>query len=370
MQIQSIISIPIVVPIKQPIKMAGILYAKSQNLITRIEIEDGTVGWGEAPSAPAMTGETIESMMAAVSYLTPHLIGKDASSFINNMELMDSLLYGNSSAKAAIEIALFDLVGKVLHKSMSELMGVKKRDQANVLWMLATGIEKADTEEAQIKLDEGFTSFKIKVGGESINNDINRVNAIRNLVGDNIQLSADANQAWSYEEGKAFAKSAGSVLDFIEQPVMGHDLDAMAKIANSSDAPIGADEGLHSLADIVAHSEKGAANGGSLKMIKLGGALKVLNAAELAHSLGMKVNLAGKLCETSISAAAVSHLAVAVPQIDWGLSIKNQYAAADVVKNPLKIFEGKVFAPDGYGLGIEVDEDTLYSNKNELKQSY
>ena len=96
-------------------------------------------------------------------------------------------------------------------------------------------------------------------------------------------------------------------------------------------------------------------------MIKLGGVLKALNATKLCDSLGMKVNLAGKVCESSIGSAAVSHLAATAAQIDWGLSITNQYAKIDLVKNPINVLNGEVCVPEGYGLCVEVDEDKVLS---------
>ena len=140
---------------------------------------------------------------------------------------------------------------------------------------------------------------------------------------------------------------------------MGDDLEGMKLINQASNAPVGADEGLHSIRDIVQHKDHDAAAGGSLKLIKLGGVIKTLKAAELSEQLGMKVNLAGKICETSIASAAVSHLAAAIPQIDWGLSVTNQYAATDVVKIPIKILGGKLEVPNGFGLGVEIDEDAV-----------
>ena len=359
MHIKSITPIAITVPLKQGIKMGGVLYTATENLLVRVETGEGSVGWGEASSAPTMTGETIASMEAALNYLTPHLIGLDLSAFVENMSLIDQLLYGNSSAKAAFEIASYDAVGKFQSKSMSELLGGANRHQIPVLRLLATGTLDADSQEAKVKLDEGFQSFKIKVGGNPVEEDVIRVEKIREIVGNSSQLSADANQVWNLAEAIAFVEQIGTLLDFVEQPVMGNDLEGMTKIAKASKTPIGADEGLHSIEDIVLHKERGAAEGGSLKMIKLGGVTKAFEAAELSKKLGMKVNLAGKVCETSVSSAAVTHLAAAIPQIEWGLSLTNQYAATDIVKNPMKISNGMITVPEGYGLGIEVDEEAV-----------
>ena len=160
MKITSISPIAITIPLRQEIKMGGILYTESENLLVRVKTEDGSIGWGEAAAAPTMTGETIASMDAAIKYLKSHLIGRNVTSFQDNMKLMDHFLYGNSSAKAALEIAFYDVVGKIQQKSMSELLGGVKRSKIPVLWLLADGKLDADSEEAQLKLDEGFQSFK------------------------------------------------------------------------------------------------------------------------------------------------------------------------------------------------------------------
>jgi L-alanine-DL-glutamate epimerase-like enolase superfamily enzyme len=94
-------------------------------------------------------------------------------------------------------------------------------------------------------------------------------------------------------------------------------------------------------------------------MIKLGGVTKAFEAANLAEKLGMSVNLSGAICETSVSSAAVVHLAAAIPQIKWRLSVTNQYANMDIVQNPVKIINGKINVPPGIGLGVEVDKGAV-----------
>lgn len=103
----------------------------------------------------------------------------------------------------------------------------------------------------------------------------------------------------------------------------------------------------------------GAAQGGNLKLIKLGGPVELMAAAALLDGLGMHVNLAGKVAETSIAGAAMAHLAVVVPRLDWDVSITNQYLADDVVVDAVALRDGHYAPPDGPGLGIEVDLDKL-----------
>ena len=360
MKIKSITPIGIALPLNNPIKMAGVELTTADNIVVRVETDDGTVGWGEAPSAPLMTGETVESMAAAVTYLAPFLVGREATDLRGNLEVMEGWMYGNQSAKSAIDVALHDIVGKVEGKPVYELLAEKKRDRLPVLWMLAAGEMAADQDEAKRKLDEGFQAFKIKVGVNRVGTDVERAEHARHVVGSDIVLSADANQAWSTDDAIAFVSGAKRAhLDFIEQPTRGSDLDGMAAIAAAASAPLGVDEGIHSIADIRRHHDRGAASGGSLKLIKFGGLTRAHEAARLCDELGMKVNWAGKVAESSIATAALLHIAAVSPNMDWGLSISSQYLAADIVKNPIVVSDGHTAPPAGPGLGVDVDEDAL-----------
>lgn len=359
MKITEITPIAISLPMTKPLKMAGITFDSSDNVLVRVTTDNGLVGWGEASSSPTMTGETVESMMAAIRYLAPYFIGRDPAEFAENLALMDFRLYGNASAKTVLEMAFYDIAGKAAQKPVAELLGSVRRTRLPVLWMLASGQLDDDLRDGQEKLDEGFSSFKIKVGNNAIEKDVERAHEVRKLVNGNAQLSSDTNQGWSREQAVEFVEGVGDALDFIEQPVMGHDLEGMAEVQRHAKAPIGADEGLHSLADIRRHKEMGAAQGGSLKMIKLGGVTRAYEAACLCDELGMNVNMAGKVAESSISSAAVLHISAAAPSLAWGLSITKQYAAEDLVRNPVQIDSGDAILPEGAGLGVEVDEDMV-----------
>ncbi|MDE0780113.1 MAG: hypothetical protein OSB67_05100 [Alphaproteobacteria bacterium] len=359
MKITKIESIVADLPLLRPFKMSGVEISISENVFARIETDIGLVGWGEASSSPAMTGETAESMVAAIHYLSPFLMGRDPVEFIDNMKEMDWRLYGNASAKTVLEIALYDLAGKVQQKSVSELLGGVQRERMPVVKMLATGDLVTDVGDAQDGAAEGYAAMKIKVGGKPVDQDIARTNAISEALAGAVQLSSDTNQGWNRDEAVSFAHGASSVLDFLEQPLHGHDVEGMVMIAREASCPIAADEGLHSFDDVRRHHNLGAAQGGSVKMIKLGGVTRANEATKLFAELGMSVNLAGKTAETSVSSAAVLHLAAAAPTLAWGVSPTTPYLATDVVRNPIIVREGHISAPDGPGLGVEIDEDML-----------
>ncbi len=358
MKIKKIEPVAVSLPMSRPLKMGGVVFDKSDNVFVRIETDSGLVGWGEASAAPSMTGETVQSMVAAIRHLTPWLEGCDPLDLVGNLAIMDRRMYGNTSAKTTLDMALYDIAGKAENKTVAELLGTVHRDRMPVLWMLATGTRDVDVPEAQVKFQQGFQAFKIKVGGNPPAQDVERTVEIRQHV-NGAQVSADANQGWSLDEALTYVAGASQDLDFCEQPVVAQNIEGMARIAAASKCPIGADEGLHSLHDIRRHKEMAAAQGGSLKMIKLGGVTRAYEAAVLCAELDMNVNLAGKVCESSISSAAVLNLAAAVPQNNWGLSITTQYLATDVVRNPVVIKDGMGVLPAGPGLGVDVDEDAV-----------
>ena len=169
-------------------------------------------------------------------------------------------------------------------------------------------------------------------------------------------ICADANGGFAPAAARRYLEGTRqSGLMFLEQPLGHHDLKALAALTRASPVPIGADEGIHSLADIAAHAEAGA-GGVSLKLIKLGGMSAAIAAAHACERLGLAVNVAAKIAESGIASAAAVHLACAVPTVDWGVSLTHFYLAADIVKEPLTIADGTVALPDRPGLGVDVDE--------------
>lgn len=360
MNIKRIEPIAVSLPMAKPIKMAGVELRNADNVLVRLETDQGIVGWGEAASAPSMTGETVESMMAAIRYLVPYLEGAALDDIAGAAARMDRALYGNYAAKSAIEIALHDALGKALGKPVYELLGGKRRERIAMLRMIAASDPAADVAEAKACLAEGYVAFKVKVGTGDPRRDALRTRQVCEALGKGILISADANQGWSVDEAIDYVRALeGSGLDFFEQPVMGHDLAGMARVAAASTIAIGFDEGLHRVEDVRRHHVARAGAGASLKTIKLGGLRPVCEAAALCEELGMKVNLAGKIAESGIATAAVLHLAAAVPTLEWGVSLTSPYLSEDVLGKPLAFSRGHALVPTGPGLGIEVDEDRV-----------
>jgi muconate cycloisomerase len=360
MSIKTIEPIPVSLPMRKPVIMAGEEVRRADNVLVRIETDKGLVGWGEAASAPVMTGETPLSIVAAVQFLSPALVGRAAGDVDGAHSAMHARLYGNHGAKAAIEIALYDLAGQAAAKPVHALLGGKKRGRLPLLGVIGGGDFDGDLDDADRKKAEGFTAYKIKVGIDTPARDAGRTRAICSQLGPGLLISADANQGFTADGAIAYVRAVeGCGLDFFEQPVMADDLAGMAAIAAATAIAVGADEGIHSLADIERHHQVKAARGVSLKAIKLGGVGGVVQAARLCARLGMRVNISCKTGESSIAFAAALHAAAVVPDVAWALTLTHTALGEDITAHPVPTARGYVDVLDAPGFGIDVDEDRV-----------
>jgi L-alanine-DL-glutamate epimerase-like enolase superfamily enzyme len=362
--IKKIEPIAVRLPMIKPVIMAGEVVSAAENVLVRIEADNGLVGWGEAASAPTMTGETIASMVAAVHYLTPALNDRDVNDIVGACTAMDGRMYGNHGAKAAIEIGLHDLIGRATSRPVHALLGDKRRRRMPVLAVIGGGDVAGDLRDAGNKKENGFTAFKIKVGIDTPASDAARTREICKIIGTGNLISADANQGFSAKQAIEFVRAvAGAGLDFFEQPVPADDLAGMTEVAAAGDIAIGADEGIHSVDDIRRHHERKAAHGVSLKAIKLGGLRAVLDAGRLCDRLEMSVNVACKTGESSIACAAALHVGAVIPNLAWGLTLTNGSLSEDLTSQPIRIDTGYADILDRPGLGIDVDEDRVQRNR-------
>ena len=361
MKIKRVEPIAVSFPMKKPVFMAGVEIRQADNILVRVEADNAVVGWGEAASAPTMTGETVESMMAAVAYLAAAVEGRPAEDIAGTVAAMATRMYANQAAKAAIEMALHDLVGRATGRPAHALLGGKQRSRMAILGVISTGELASDLREAERKKADGYSAFKIKVGIDKPLIDGERTRRVCEILGREALISSDANQGWSADEAVQYVRAvADAGLDFFEQPVHADDIDGMAAVAAAAaDIAIGADESIHSLADIRRHHERGAARGVSLKTIKLGGMRAVMEAGRLCDRLGLNVNVSTKTGESSIACAAATHIAAALPQIAWGLTLSNEGLSDDATARPIRIEHGHVEVSDRPGLGIDVDEDRV-----------
>ena len=266
--IRRVDAIPLALPLTKPVKMAAETVTHARNLLVRIEAQDGTIGWGEAASAPTMTGDTIAGLVAAVrDHLAPVLIGGDVWMRPALIKRMRTVLYGNTGAHSAVEMALLDLAARSAGVSVIDLIGGPVRPAVAPMWLVGNATPEQDVAEAEARKAAGIRFFKLKVGVKPLATEVAAAHAVRGALGVEMPLCADANCGFSHEAAERFLSlTADAGLLFLEQPFAPDDMSGLAALARATPVAIGADEGIHSLHDIEAHAAAGA-RGISLKLI-------------------------------------------------------------------------------------------------------
>lgn len=351
-------AIPVALPLVKPVVMAGERIERSASLLVRVEAANGLVGWGEASAAPLMTGDVLPGMVAAVnSYLAPLVVGRDALRRAELGRRCAHALLGNTGAKCALDMAINDLVGRHFKVSVADLFGGALRDVVEPMYLLGNPSVAEDIAEARAKLQEGWSFFKLKIGIKPPAEEAAAALEIRRQLGDGVALCADANMGMTFADARRFAEQARDAnLLFMEQPLRADDLDGMAALARVSPIPLNGDESIGDVASILALHRLGAVQGANIKTIKMGGIAPAVNAMTVCAALGLNINLACKVAESSISAAAMVQLGCLAPNLNWGLNVTHHYLAEDVTDSPVRIENGRIRRLEGSGLGVEVNE--------------
>ncbi len=351
------------IPVKRPHHMSFTTLHAMNFAFVRIETKGGLVGWGEAAclGGPTWSEESAESVQIVIErYIVPWLVGRDAAGIEPLRVEMARRVQGNPFARAAVEMALWDLNGRALGVPVHRLLGGRVRDSVPLSWSLAVASPAAEIEEARAKVGLGHRIFKIKTAAHPVAHDVERVRKIRDAVGPSVSLRADANQGWDRPTALAAIRALEPYgLDFVEQPVPKWDLDGMAEIARRVQVPIMADESCGSEHDALAIARRGGVSILALKLTKSAGILGTLAIARIAQAAGMSCYV-GCMIETSLGTAAYLQVALAAQPVTWGCELFGPLLLqGDVVRRPVQYADGAILALDGPGLGVDVDETAL-----------
>lgn len=359
-RIEGIEKYPLFVPFKRVHKISLGGSEGREILLIKIHTNQGITGVGEGVAHPAFCGETLGGLLSATRYLEETLIGKNALNINEILRLMDKKLYANFGAKAAIEMALFDIMGKYFGVPVYVLLGGKLENRFPISRSASQSNLEEDLKDVKQYLSEGYGILKIKVGILPVEQDIERVKAIRELVGPQVSLRADANTSWDVPSALSFIQGVeDSRLTFIEQPVPRENIDGMAYLKSKSSTPILADEAAVTEHDVLKIIEKKAADFISIKVVKSGGIVKSRRIAALAECAGIRCYL-GSMIETSVASSVGLHFVLSSNEFRYGGEIYGPvFFVEDVVRNPLKIDQGYMYPPEEDGLGVELDMDKI-----------
>lgn len=362
MKITNITCFPLRIPLKPEYHMISALgqHQVSQYLLVRIETDQQIEGVGEATVMPRWSGETVWSAKAIVEeYFAPAMTGLDTGDIAGVSQLMDQLAVGNWFAKSAIEMALWDIRGKEQGVPVYELLGGPVRDRTITcrFSMGAYPVERARDRARQL-IEKGFKTIKVKVG-TTPEEDIARVRAVRETIGDDYEIVIDANCGYDAETAIGVArKLADCNIALFEQPTPRDDYDGLAEVRRSIEPEVMADDicfDLNHARECLRHE---ACDVISVYPGKNGGIHQSMEIASLAAEHGVACSIGSNL-ELDIASAAMCHLVVAHENMNVedypGDIMGPDYHSVSVVKEPLVIDGPTITITDRPGLGIEVD---------------
>lgn len=345
-------------PLESPFIISYETYNYMPSIIVRLETDDGMVGFGEAVPDEHVTGETFFSAFEVLKHqLLPFVMGNIPFDIERIHEIMDSRISANPAAKAAIDIACYDLMGKYAGKPIYDLIGGKFHDELTFPKVLSIEEPEVMAEKAKQAIEMGYQSLKLKVGTD-IFKDIERIQHVRNAVGYDIPIRVDVNQGWNqYSTAVQAVQLLEPIrISWLEQPIKMGDFDGLVELKKKTVIPIMADESVHHGAHLTEIIKKGAADKINIKLMKCGGIYPAIHMAKMAEYAAITCQI-GSMVESSIGSAAGYHTAMARKNITSTELTGPLLFSKDIgdlhYRIPFVHLSGKP------GLGIEVQEDAL-----------
>ena len=302
------ISVPLRVPFKTAIRRVDSV----EDVIVEIHTDTGAVGYGEAPPTGVITGDTTGAIIGALKdHIIKTIIGRDVDDFEALTDCVQKCIIHNSSAKAAVDMALWDLYGQLYNIPVYKLLGGSKDKIVTDITISVNSPEEM-ARDAITAINRGYDTLKVKVGVNP-KLDVERLSAIRNAIGSRAKLRIDANQAWKPQEAVRILnqmQEQGLDIELVEQPVIAHDIEGLKYVTERSYVPVLADESVFSPLDAMKIIQSGAADLINIKLMKCGGITPALKIADAASIMGVECML-GCMLEAKVSVNAAVHVACA-----------------------------------------------------------
>jgi o-succinylbenzoate synthase len=341
------------VPLKTPFKTALRTVNSVEDIIVEIHTDTGNVGYGEAPPTGVITGDTKGSIVGALKdHIIKSIIGMDVENFEEIMLKLDKCVVKNNSAKAAVDIALYDLYGQLHNAPLYKMLGGYRKEIITDITISVNDPEEM-ARDSMDAIKRGFETLKIKVGKDAAM-DLERMKSIRNAVGYDVKLRIDANQGWKPKEAvKVLRKmeDAGLDIEFVEQPVEAHDIEGLKYVTDNVSIPVLADESVFSPKDALTILQNRAADFINIKLMKTGGLHNALKICSIAEVYGVECMI-GCMLEAKVSVNAAVHLAAAksiITKIDLDGPV---LCSEDPVEGGAIFDEYKISLNDAPGLGV------------------
>ena len=342
------------VPLHTPFKTALRTVDSVHDVAVRIETDMGLAGYGEAPPTAVITGETRAGIKAAIrECITPVLLGRTVDNLEHTLALLHQTMVKNTSAKAAVDMALYDLHGQLYGAPLYRLLGGYRDVVETDLTISANPVAEMVVDSLKA-VAKGYRILKVKVGREPAL-DLERMAQIRRAVGPDIALRVDANQGWEAKEAVRLIRAMedkGLNIALVEQPVKAHDIDGLQMITNCVYTKILADESVFTAADCLRILQRRAADYINIKLMKTGGIYGALQVCAIAEAYGVECMI-GCMLETKLSVSAAAHVAAAKGVITMADLDGPGLCRFDPVSGGPRFQAGEIHMTDAPGLGFD-----------------
>lgn len=360
MKITRIDAIPFAIPYVKPLKFASGEVTVAEHVLVRVHTEDGVVGVAEAPPRPYTYGETQQGIVAVIeTVFAPQIIGL---SLLDREKVVARLArtIGNPTAKAAVDMAIWDALGKTLSIPVSDLLG-GFTDRMRVSHMLGFDSPEAMVAEAErMRETYGISVFKVKVGRRPVSLDTDVVRALRDHFGAEVELYVDGNRGWTASESlRAMKEMADLDLLFAEELNPADDVLGRRWLVEQLDVPFIADESVPSAAEVTREVLGGSATAISIKTARTGftGSRRVHH---LAEGLGIEIVMGNQIDGQVGTACALSFGSAFALTSRYAGELSNFLDMSDdLLAEPLKISGGYLETLKRPGIGIDIDPEKL-----------
>ena len=342
-------------PLKNPFITSLRRVDALEDLVVIVECDGGSVGYGEGAPTPVITGETMGSMVATIEYIKPFILGLEIENFELILNNIHSKILKNTTAKSALEIALYDLKAKAVKQPLYKMLGGTQTKFRTDITISMGDIDKMITDSLDAVV-LGYDTLKIKIG-DNPQKDVERIIAIDAALDENIALRLDANQGWTAQESVTLLhalEKQGIIAEFIEQPVGADDFEGLKYIKERVQTPILADESIFSVKDARKLLEMQAIDYVNIKLAKTAGITQALALADLSKDFGVKCMI-GCMLEGPIAVTAGVHIASAKADIITMLDLDAvSLLSSHPVKTKIQYNGSEIVLSEDIGLGVSL----------------
>ena len=342
------------VPLRVPFKTALRSVDSVEDVVVEVHTDAGAIGYGEAPPTGVITGDTTGAIVGAIQdHIGKAILDRDVDDLEDLLQRVQRSIVHNTSAKAAVDMALWDLYGQLHHIPVYKLLGGARKHIVTDITISVNPPEEM-ARDARDAIGRGYDCLKVKVGANPAL-DVERLSAVRRAAGDGVCIRIDANQAWRPREAVRILNAMqekGLAIEFVEQPVKAQDIDGLRYVTEHSDVPVLADESVFSPEDALRIMQTRAADLINIKLMKCGGLTNALKIASAAEVYGVECMI-GCMLEAKISVNAAVELACAkriITKVDLDGPV---LCSEDPILGGAVFHEKEITVSDEPGLGIK-----------------